>query len=277
MKYVELTKEKFEAMVPVMRDATEGVWTGVQAGLEAAEDALADVVGADMMGELSQDVLYLNDMRLVVALGGARRSVAGMDVVLTDGGFGVVSNQHLAPASRERVGAVVEDLRRSESDAMDALLRRLVRGGFWGMTAAGVRRVDSLLWESRRLRSLGVRLEGREVYEDERRALQAEIKAAEEMAERIVSPELMAALLERERRGTEDFCAQYVAVLAEVRRFMAVCLHPERPGLEGAGRRLLALVERAAWRLPEYAESGTRRALRMSDFANGRDDASFFF
>ena len=75
MKYLVITKEKFEAMVPVMRDATEGVWTGVQAGLEAAEDALADVVGADMMGELSQDVLYLNDMRLVVALGGARRSL----------------------------------------------------------------------------------------------------------------------------------------------------------------------------------------------------------
>ncbi|MBR4936150.1 MAG: hypothetical protein IKZ20_03150 [Bacteroidaceae bacterium] len=277
MKYLEITKEKFEAMVPVMRNASEGVWTGVQAGLEAAEDALVDVVGLELMGELAQDVLLLNEMRLVVSLGGARRAVAGLDVVLTDVGFGVVKNQNLVPASRERVGAVVEDLRRSESDAMDALLRRLLRGGWWGRTSAGRRRVDSLLWESRRLRSLGVKLDGRDVYEDERVALQAQIREAEGMAERIVSPELMAELLRREREAGEDVEFQYVLVRQAVRRFMAVVLHPERPGLDGAGRQLLALVEREAWRLPEYERSGTRRALRMSDYANGRDDASFFF
>lgn len=177
MKYIELTKEKFEAMVPVMRNASEGVWTGVQAGLDAAEVALVDVVGLELMGELAQDVLLLNEMRLVVSLGGARRAVAGLDVVLTDVGFGVVKNQNLVPASRERVDAVKEDLRRAESDAMDELLRKLLRGGWWGRTDAGRRRVDSLLWESRRLRSLGVKLDGRDVYEDERRALQAQIRA----------------------------------------------------------------------------------------------------
>lgn len=277
MKYVNLTKEKFEAMVPVMRNATEGVWTGVQAGLEAAEGALADVVGLELMGELTGDVVLLNKMRLVVALGGARRAIAGLDVVLTDVGFGVVKNQNLVPASRERVDAVREDLRRAESDAMDALLRELLRGGYWGRTAAGRRRVDSLLWEARRLRSLGVKFEGRDVYEDERVALQAQIKEAEMMAERIVSPELMAELLRRERELGEDPKFQYVLVRGAVRRFMAVVLHPERPGLDGAARQLLALVEREAYRLPEYERSGTHRALRMSDYANGRDDASFFF
>lgn len=60
--------------------------------------------------------------RSIVAADAFARAVPSLDLVLTPNGFGIVSTQNVAPASKERV----ERLIRSLSDVRDAFLERLL-------------------------------------------------------------------------------------------------------------------------------------------------------
>lgn len=61
-------------------------------------------------------------------------AIPSLDLVLTPNGFGIVSNQNVAPASSERVERLIQSLITNRDLAIDALLRLLLQSADWRAT-----------------------------------------------------------------------------------------------------------------------------------------------
>ena len=64
-------------------------------------------------------------------------AVPSLDLVLTPNGFGIVSNQNIAPASKERVDRLLASLESERDQAIDLLLPRLPLLTDWQQSAQG--------------------------------------------------------------------------------------------------------------------------------------------
>ena len=60
-----------------------------------------------------------------------RNAVPSLDLVLTPNGFGVVSNQNIAPASKERVARLVTSLAEQRDDLLELFITMLVGASKW--------------------------------------------------------------------------------------------------------------------------------------------------
>lgn len=211
---------------------------------------------------------------------GCRRAIPHLDLVLTPFGFGVVNNQNHAPASAHRVEALKEELRRDESQTTDSLQQTLLQTP-WAMTHAARRVVGSLLWNPTLLRVHGVTYHDQEVYEQEYKALLPLIQSARLNAERIISSDLMAALVRRLRFPLELEHDLYTDLAQAVTHYMAsVIMHRQGntvPLLAEAERSLLDFVRTHKHRLPEYADSAVCAAHEYEPYQNQKDDGTFFF
>ena len=60
-----------------------------------------------------------------------RNAVPSLDLVLTPNGFGVVSNQNIAPASKERVARLINSLTAQRDDLLEVFMPMLVGASKW--------------------------------------------------------------------------------------------------------------------------------------------------
>ena len=66
-----------------------------------------------------------------------RAAIPSLDLILTPNGFGIVSNQNVVPASRERVDALITSLESQRDAAIEALILRLSSRSDWRESAQG--------------------------------------------------------------------------------------------------------------------------------------------
>jgi len=64
-------------------------------------------------------------------------AIPSFDLVLTPNGFGIVSNQNVVPASRERVDALITSLESQRDAAIEALILRLSSRSDWRESSQG--------------------------------------------------------------------------------------------------------------------------------------------
>lgn len=103
--------------------------------LTASENWLTEYV----CGETSMnEIAALDDMNVVKSLASQivvaealRYAVPSLDLVLTPNGFGIVSNQNVAPASKERVERLIDSLFDTRDNAVELLLTTLRQMQSW--------------------------------------------------------------------------------------------------------------------------------------------------
>ena len=111
--------------------AMKGEPTIFDDALEMVQDALVeDIIGEDL--ETVLEARETGDQRLlkmcqrVIAVEAFLRSIPELDLVLTDSGFGVISNQDIAPASKERVANLTAGLQAKLDESKDRLVSFLM-------------------------------------------------------------------------------------------------------------------------------------------------------
>ena len=90
-------------------------------------------------GEASMnEIVAMDDMNVVKSLASQivvcealRYAVPSLDLVLTPNGFGIVSNQNVAPASKERVERLIDSLCDTRDNAVELLLTSLQQMQSW--------------------------------------------------------------------------------------------------------------------------------------------------
>lgn len=204
-----------------------------------------------------------------------RLAIPSLDVVLTPNGFGIVSNQNVVPASKERVERLINSMRSGRDLYIDYLLDSLSAREDWHQTKQRDWFCQTLL-QSPRDAALGVY--GSEWTGDrweaflELRGRARNIEAA--IAERWVSEALMERL--RRARVTPGPASKDAVLALRLRD----CVYAE---LRGEPRRCRILdsvvnyVRQQPEEYPEWATSDTARLFDPPVFRNKKESKGYFF
>lgn len=271
---INLTKAAFEQYVPSFRDSEPHTYEAILPYLTEHCRQVYVAFG------VPEDFTETSKVESYVYRAAAYRALPHLDLVLTDNGFAVVSNQNLAPASRDRVAALSERLREEMSNARDELLFALCGIDAWRNMDIARRLRSTLLWCPMLCRRYGVTdAERRPVYEREYIQLKPQIEAAQERVERMVSREQMAWMLEhQDEYDLTDAVGDARIVLREqCRKLMAAIVVGRSDSERELIVRLQDYLNRHAEELPEYNESSKYKADHFDNYQNEKNDPCFFF
>lgn len=144
---ITITKSDFEQALPVGAAANDSVYESVKPAiarqLSFSNDALLGVAGMQRMEELGEGSTLVNWYKQLVCLSAFLSVLRQLDLVLTPTGFGVVSNDNLAPASKQRVDALEGELRTQYHKTL-AMTLNLLRSENWGATEQARHFIDHL-------------------------------------------------------------------------------------------------------------------------------------
>lgn len=270
-----IKREDFERAVPAFRSPTPEVWNKVQRYVEGCTANWQAIITTD--AQLPDHVAAT--LATAICLRAAYDAVPQMDLVLTPTGFGIVSNQNTAPASRERVDALRLQLRRDACQLEDNVLSYLAAYDLMTLRRS---RAGSLLWTPSLCTLYGIRTpEGGEVLREEFDAMATALHAASARVVDVISPELYAALVTRQYAADADLTPDttptaYGEALLMARQLMAAHVMHGR-GIADHTRHLINYIEAHADLLDEYRLSPTYQARHTTQYENKQTDPSFFF
>lgn len=270
---MEITKEIFETHLPSFKCAGYEVYDKMQEPLQMLSES----------EEIEAKEKYCTPTLLpllerAVCLEAAWKTVPQLDLVLTPTGFGIVSNSQTAPASKERVAALIENLRQRKSEAYDALHFELLKTDWRETTDAKYNVLDSLLWNATLWRRYGIKVNGQPVYDEEKQAQDLELSIAEDNLDALISPDLHTKLIDEQTTDPEKIEPAVALAIERARKYMAcVIMHTPPRALHNIGHSLLDVIRRNIDVFPEYAGSTEYAAQTAARYANRKEDRTFFF
>lgn len=271
-----ITKEQFEHILPVFQSPTEHLFERLAHEIKVATDTIHGLVGdyADENENIDGIVDYAKTYICATA---ARRTIPQLDLVLTETGFGVVSNQHVVPASQARVTALDESLRQKASMAWDHLLLMLLHTP-WRESDSAIARVAGLYWLPTHCRRYGVTANDKIVYDDEFCSLHPSLAMAEGKVAAMISPELYDYLVEQERTNHGGMSTA-TSLLLERSRNVVAALMKEKTyprAVQSLTKRMMETIEQYKEEFPQYTGSSTYKAKALT-YENKKEDTTFFF
>ena len=209
--------------------------------------------------------------RLVVA-DALRRAIPSLDIVLTPNGFGVVSTQNLAPASKPRVDRLVGSMLAHRDDCIAALLPELVGASKW-LTSSQADFFGSTLFPDLGIVDAVGSIQGSrwEKYLELRPQV---IDLEASLAEEWLSPELLSALRSQNLRG--DLTEKRNVIVRQVK---AQILGYLKSGSFNS-RRLADIVNRIRENkddFPEWHRSETAKLFAPPVFRNEKKAKGYWF
>lgn len=153
---------EMKAFLPAIE--MKGTPTIFNDALELAQETLVDdIIGSDLETILerreSEDSRLLKACQREIAMEAFLKSIPEVDLVLTDSGFGVISNQDVAPASKERVANLTAGLQARLDESKDRLVSFLMAStkyDDWRGTQQFARLADGLILTFAEFRDLAV-------------------------------------------------------------------------------------------------------------------------
>ena len=273
--------ELFYETVVALREPTGKVYESCRTYIEAAFDMLKAYMAAP---DDAPEELMLHAARAACCKG-AYDCVPLLDLVATPNGFGIVSNQNIAPASPHRVQALRQELLLQYTLHRDRLL--------YFMAAQGVKFAPNhaprtLCWAPFVLTQRGISVTtGRPLNVDEYRSLLPDIAEAEMHVRGVLGDELYRLLVQRITDRTNDEAPERIAALdaiheAAMQHITAIIAHrrrgdaPQRKALAQAAQQLQDVLNRTAELVPEYKASSQYAAFHTPRYSNKKADPCFF-
>lgn len=199
-------------------------------------------------------------------------AIPSLDLVQTVNGFAVVSNQNLAPASRDRVDRLIAAHRSQRDTAISALIPLLAAIPEWrDTTQCGYFR-STLFPTPAHIRPLASGAATWERYEE----LHPAIAAAEDrLAAEYISPELMQRLRD-ETLGLSQL-STLDSRLCEALKGHVADIIQDRPLRDTALRDIVDYIRRHPDTFPEWHRSDTARFFSPPVFRNSKESPGYWF
>ena len=131
------TNETLTALIPNVVTTVEGekpLIDKIDPWLTAAEDwVMRTFTGESLMTSIANDPSSKawEDMAQLVVTEALHKAIPSLDVVLTPNGFGIVSNQNVAPASKERIDRLIQQMASQRDHFINMLLNDLCLSTAW--------------------------------------------------------------------------------------------------------------------------------------------------
>ena len=202
----------------------------------------------------------------VLATDAFLRAVPSLDLVLTPNGFGVVSNNTIAPASKDRVERLLTSLENSRDFAIDQLLHELLAQSEWRTTPQG-RFFLSTLFQTPL--ALPADLRGSKAWEVFLQTHAQFILTEQELADKFISREVYARL--RSDTANPDFAALVRPLQAIECQLLA--------GKPLPYKTLISLVDyiRKSDLFPEWHTSQTAERYQPHAFQNTKNSPAYWW
>ena len=204
------------------------------------------------------------------------RAVPSLDLVLTPNGFGIVSNQNVAPASRDRVARLIASLETSRDDCIEQLIAYLLREEEWyqsairqWFTATLFPNIDLAnlcgFTEHRWANYLGLRSKT--------------IDVEQRIAEEYISPEQLAVFREEVFSTTWDFTLTERCHTQIIERLRSVILNVLQGNLLNIQslRDIVDFMRKHEEQFTEFAASDTAKLFTPPIFENKKNNSGYFF
>ncbi len=213
-----------------------------------------------------------NPLAAIAAHQALADAIPSLDFVQTVNGFAVVSNQNLAPASRDRVDRLIAAHRSQRATAISALIPLLATIPEWRDTPQCGYFRSTLFPTPAHIRPLASGAATWERYEE----LHPAIAAAEDrLAAEYISPELMQRLRD-EALGLSQL-STLDARLCEALRSHIADLINDRPLRDTALRDIVDYIRRHPDTFPEWHRSDTARLFSPPVFRNSKQSPGYWF
>lgn len=213
-----------------------------------------------------------NPLAAIAAHQALADAIPSLDFVQTVNGFAVVSNQNLAPASRDRVDRLIAAHRSQRATAISALIPLLATIPEWRDTPQCGYFRSTLFPTPAHIRPLASGAATWERYEE----LHPAIAAAEDrLAAEYISPELMQRLRD-EALGLSQL-STLDARLCEALRSHIADLINDRPLRDTALRDIVDYIRRHPDTFPEWHRSDTARLFSPPVFRNSKESPGYWF
>lgn len=250
---MEITKQEFEAILSVATSSHVEVYEKVEPHFTASydeckADVLGDVGTSAAEGENKEKLTVA--VKQWVAIHAFLAVFRQLDLVLTPTGFGVVSSNQMAPASKQRVDALIGHLRDSALRAHGELLFHLCHVDGWGATGQAKENIDTLFYDFRMLQ----KMQGPAVSHLEWQAAQRLIGEADEHLRLKLSNQYMDALLDHVRCGTVTVDDKPVIFLCK--HIINLWIAGDQEAVKLKMRRLLNMLDSDLEKYSIYAEHG---------------------
>lgn len=273
----EITKEVFESNVPAakMPERNDSVYLRLQKEFEVAYNRICTtVISRTMVDHVEADDAMKAVIIRLVCQTAFIHTIRSLDLVLTATGFGIVSTNSTAPASKNRVDALLADMRKQACETMSLLLAGLILTEGWGSTMAARQNIQTLFYDYEMLE----RYTTLEPSADSWQKARGLAFAADAMLRKAISPEYMEELLVKVRS---------FAVLEADQSVIDECLvftgnfisnydtnkNADKMMLDS----IVDIMELDIDSYPTYQASNVYKARHMEQYTNRKDDPTFFF
>lgn len=230
-----------------------------------AVDEIMDVI-SDEVFESVQSISLLRNVYAYVANKGYHDAVPELDLVLTPTGFGVVSNQNVAPASQYRVDKLREGLRRKYQMAYERIISEVRLYKKWHELGLHRQVFTSLFWKASHMELFGIK----DPTRDDIAANAVRIADGEAQLRRLVSDEFYDEMLQRISEGYAD------RLFWLCQNFVVGCSIDERTRLLYRDE-ILRWLDKYIDQYPVYAASQAYKANHPVPYENKEDDPCYFF
>ena len=209
-----------------------------------------------------------------------RKAVPSLDLVLTPNGFGIVSNQNIAPASKERVDRLLAALETTRDDCIELLLRYLPGENTWAQeSCSGYRYFRSTLFPNIDVtRSLDIKEHRLERYQ----SLHPRIQLIEsQMAAEWISTEQMEVLRTESIMGNGS--ALHTTIISRLRALVLSLLRNDSqrdfdPHSYGSTlSEIVQIIRTNESEFPEWHASSTKELFDPPKFENKKQSSGYWF
>lgn len=274
---IQISKTDFERYVPVAtqpEDSTE-VFAMMQHGLLAAwmqtrNEILGTVIANQLEdGTIAESSELMSDVKALVCMKAFANAVRRNDLILTPTGFGIVSTDKVAPASKDRVNAMLDELWQNIYDTRDSLVDALIGNADWYDSIQAEQVVATVFCHISDYKRYGADHEQYYIGTDPK------VRAANHILIQHISKEFNAELLTAIRRGTVTDAQ--LTVIEQMKRFIGGNLAQNKYAARSAYEDLISTLDSSLETYTTYANSEAYKLNHFTHYANAADDPCYFF
>lgn len=273
-----ITKEVFETYVPAakMPERNGSVFNRLQQQFVAAYAMMIrTLISPQHETELDTNERLRNLAVPLVCIDAFVRTCRSLDLVLTATGFGIVSTESTAPASKSRVDALVEQLSLEELDLIDEMIQELMKVEGWGLTEQAQMRVATFFYRPQQLRSMTTL----KLTTDNWQLALGRATTASALLRNEISDEYMDELLMKMRTATMGNAD--IIVVQKCIAFMAdfISMYELNGGIPNVMllRQVVHQLESYRDSYPTYTSSTLYARRHAERYQNKKEDPTFFF
>ena len=272
---LEITKTDLEKAVPAAQEPSGSIF-------EVMEDAINNEVAnieSQVLGdagaqavEAGTDTVLVQTVKRLACVRAFMNEMRSLDLVLTPTGFGVVSTNDTAPASKMRVDALDGQLRRSERLLLGTLLDRLFRVSRWNQQPQRQWAVQTLFFCIQQLEQFaGINHPKPEDWDTS----YPTIMAADAYLRKHIGNAFMDELLAQMTSHSLTVANGTIVLLCE--QYIGACIAQNARMKEETYMQLINRLEADPGQYPEYADGEGYRLNHFKPYENHAEDSAFHF